>query len=210
MLLCDQSCCVTRAECTCIIPSSPGLLTVQFLHTASDQKLDSVEQGYMYHTFPLFAGLLCAIVEILHVLISFTLSSPFLLPSSKVTFTPHTAGNYEAVLQVWAQLVVGGEGDGRKASSLTSRVILKALAEEPKLEVSPACPPPWSQHLYLETLWIMSLLYTTVPQVSAGSRGSPVLDYGVLVGGTSTSLPLRLTNHGSAELPLKLSVSAVS
>ena len=47
-------------------------------------------------------------------------------------------------------------------------------------------------------------------QVSAGSHGSPVLDYGVLVGGTSTSLPLRLTNHGSAELPLKLSVSAVS
>ena len=32
----------------------------------------------------------------------------------------------------------------------------------------------------------------------------------MLVGGTSTSLPLRLTNHGSAELPLKLSVSAVS
>ena len=70
-----------------------------------------------------------------------------------MTFTPHIAGSYEAVLQVWAQLEVGGEGDGRKASSLTSRVILKALAEEPKLEVSPACPLLGrSQHLGLETL----------------------------------------------------------
>ena len=48
----------------------------------------------------------------------------------QVVFTPHSAGSYEAVLQVQAQLV-GMERDG----SLTSRVILKALAEKPKLEV---------------------------------------------------------------------------
>ena len=136
-------------------------------------------------------------------------SPPCLSPLSsfKVTFTPHTAGSYEAVLQVWAQLVVGGEGDGRKASSLSSRVILKALAEEPKLEVRSISS---QSSLVTQNLLSVDYVSVTVPQVSAGSSGSPVLDYGVLVGGTSTSLPLRLTNHGLAELPLKLSVSAVS
>ena len=51
----------------------------------------------------------------------------------QVVFTPHSDGSYEAVLQVRAQLV-GVEGDGDDAS-LTSRVILKALAEKPRLEV---------------------------------------------------------------------------
>lgn len=98
----------------------------------------------------LLAGLLCIIVKVLHVIIP--------LLSFKVTFTPHTAGSYEAVLQVWAQLVVGGEGDGRKASSVSSRVILKALAEEPKLEVrsifsqSSLVTATFSQ-------WIMSVLH---------------------------------------------------
>lgn len=51
---------------------------------------------------------------------------------------------------------------------------------------------------------------TPIPQVVTGGHGPPGLDYGVLVGGSSVSLPLQLTNHGLAELPLQLSISAVS
>ena len=55
-----------------------------------------------------------------------------------------------------------------------------------------------------------SLNSTPIPQVSTGGHGPPGLDFGVLVGGSSVSLPLQLTNHGLAELPLRLSISAVS
>ena len=61
------ACFMIRAKC--IIASLPGLPTIQFLHTASDQKLDcgkAWERGYMYHTFPLFADLLSIIVKVLH------------------------------------------------------------------------------------------------------------------------------------------------
>ena len=47
-------------------------------------------------------------------------------------------------------------------------------------------------------------------QVLCGDRGNLELDYGVLVGGTSVSLPLKLANHGSIELPLRLNIAAVS
>ena len=64
--------------------------------------------------------------------------------------------------------------------------------------------PPW--RLVFET--------TSPPwrllQVVCGDRESPELDYGVLVGGTSVSLPLHLANHGLAELPLRLNIAAVS
>ena len=42
-------------------------------------------------------------------------------------------GSYEAVLTVRAVLVVGGDQD---SDTLSSSVVLKALAEEPRLEVS--------------------------------------------------------------------------
>ena len=50
-------------------------------------------------------------------------------------------------------------------------------------------------------------LEVTSPTPSLVS-GSAALDYGVLVSGSSLSLPLQLANHGSCELPLRLAISA--
>ena len=107
--------------------------------------------------------------------------------SVKVTFLAPSPGSYEAVLSVHGRLVVSDESD---ADQLCSSVILKALAETPRVEVTSACCRSMEQ----------------------GTREGEgvVLDYGVLVGGCSVSLPLCLANHGLSRVPLQLTVRTVS
>lgn len=50
----------------------------------------------------------------------------------QVTFAPLSPGSYEGVVMVRAMLVVSSEHD---RDALTASIILKALAEKPKLEV---------------------------------------------------------------------------
>ena len=98
----------------------------------------------------------------------------------RVTFSPLYSGSYEAVLSVLTILVVRREQAGSSPTSPHSSLILKALAEKPQLKVIS----------------------------SQDSR--PLLDYGVLMGGASLSLPLQLANLGCSDLPLRLTVAAVS
>ena len=103
----------------------------------------------------------------------------------QVMFVPKAAGNYEAVLSVFARLVVSEKDPDHPVAT----VILKAVAEDPKLEIRTAHPGSRAS----------SSVHTSHP---------PVLDYGVLVGGTSVSLPLLLTNRGAAAIPLRLSITS--
>ena len=65
------------------------------------------------------------------------------------------------------------------SNCLTENVVIKALAVPPKLEVS-----------------------------TSSESGETLLDYGILVSGSSLSLPLHLANHGTSNLPLRLAISA--
>ena len=96
----------------------------------------------------------------------------------KIGFSPKQAGSYEAVLICQARLVVSSGKDG--PNFIKESVVVKALAVPPLLEV--ATPSTDSE----ETC----------------------LDYGLLTAGTSLSLPLHLSNLGSSELPLRLSIAA--
>ena len=66
------------------------------------------------------------------------------------------------------------------SNCLSESIVVKALAVSPKLKVA----------------------------TSSLASGGTLLDYGVLVSGSSLSLPLHLTNHGTSELPLRLAISA--
>ena len=96
-----------------------------------------------------------------------------------MTFHPELCGSYEAELRVCVSQVTETEhGDNAFTASLT----LKAEAEDPQVELSPQSHAP------------------------VGDLG--VLDFGVLVGGTSAGMPLALINRGRSKVPLNLSISS--
>ena len=105
----------------------------------------------------------------------------------QVTFAPTTAGSFEAIIAVYAHLVVSSPQDTNKP---IANVILKCKAEEPRLEVQTS----------------------SLSDLRAGGDGrqahsAPVLDYGIMVGGNTVKLQLKLANRGSASLPLCLSIT---
>lgn len=107
----------------------------------------------------------------------------------QVTFAPTSAGSYEAVVAVYAHLVVSAPQYSTKP---IANVILKGVAEDPRLAVHTSS--------------------RTGEEEDGATRdrgvSSPSLDYGVLVGGNSASLQLKVANRGSFCLPLCLSITA--
>ena len=98
--------------------------------------------------------------------------------SIKIAFSPKRAGSYEVLLACKARLVVTTEKDD--SNFIQQNVVVKALAVVPILDLAtPLC-----------------------------TSDEICLDYGLLVAGTPVSLPLSLTNRGSSELPLRLTISA--
>ncbi len=95
-----------------------------------------------------------------------------------MTFHPKLCGSYEAELRVSVSQVTATEhGEDAFTASLT----LKAVAEDPQVELRPQGHTP------------------------LGEPG--VLDFGVLVGGTSLGIPLALINRGRSKIPLRLSIT---
>lgn len=92
----------------------------------------------------------------------------------KITFRPLLPGNYRGELTVTSRLVV----EDASNTILPSKVVIKASAEKPQL------------------------------QVLTRGQGPPLLDYGLVLAGISSCLPLRLINHGHAEISLRLVISA--
>ena len=95
-------------------------------------------------------------------------------------------------MAVYVHLVVSAPQDSTKP---LANIILKGIAEDPRLDVQ------------------MSSSASELHKQEDGvthDRGvsSPSLDYGVLVGGSSASLQLKLANRGLACLPLCLSITA--
>ena len=107
----------------------------------------------------------------------------------QVTFAPTSAGSYEAVVAVYAHLVVSAPQDSTKP---IANVILKGIAEDPRLAVQASS----------------SARDEGNGATLDGGVSSPSLDYGVLVGGSSASLQLKVANRGSVRLPLCLSITA--
>ena len=102
-----------------------------------------------------------------------------------MTFSPGSSGSYEAVVGVYANLVVNSfsETDQPVAS-----VVMKGVAEEPRVEIQTFSPAG--------------------DETGSKSLSPPVLDYGVIVGGTASTRQLKLANKGLAQLPLCLSITA--
>lgn len=111
-------------------------------------------------------------------------------------FAPVSAGSYEAIVAVHAHLVVSSALD---SSSPLANVVLMGVAEDPMLEVQPSRP---SSSTYGEQI------SGEKERVEPSSSSTLMLDYGVLVGGSSASLQLKLANRGAAYLPLCLSIAA--
>ena len=65
-------------------------------------------------------------------MLSLPLTHPFAV---QVTFSPSSGGSYEAVVAVYAHLVVSSSLETNKP---VANVILKAVAEEPRLEIQTA------------------------------------------------------------------------
>ena len=107
----------------------------------------------------------------------------------QVTFAPTSAGSYEAVVAVYAHLVVSAPQDFTKP---IANVVLKGIAEDPRLAVQTSSRAGEEED----------------SATRDGGVSSPSLDYGMLVGGSSASLQLKMANRGSVCLPLCLSINA--
>ena len=57
----------------------------------------------------------------------------FLYFAIQVTFSPHSGGRYEAVVAVFAHLVVSSSSAG--TDQPVASIVVKATAEEPQLEI---------------------------------------------------------------------------
>ena len=95
------------------------------------------------------------------------------------------------MVAVHAHLVVSAPQDSSKP---IANIVLKAIAEEPRLCV--------------RTSSSTAELQDDDGVGRSGDLSLPLLDYGVLVGGSSSSLQLKLANQGSCSLPLCLSITA--
>ncbi len=77
--------------------------------------------------------------------------------------------------------------NGRSRDKPTASVVLTCTSEDPQVE-----------------------LYQ--PKLSNGGSGGggvpDILDYGVLVGGSTIEMPLELMNRGQSETPLKISITS--
>lgn len=88
-------------------------------------------------------------------------------------------GSYEAVLSIYISQVTN---EGRGRDTPTVAVVLKSVAEDPRVELRPC-------------------------HASKDSDPS-LLDFGVLVGGASVGKSLELINRGQASVPLLFSISS--
>ena len=97
-----------------------------------------------------------------------------------MTFHPDLCGSYEAELRVCVSQVTATEhGD----NIFTASLMLKAMAEDPQVQLRP------QGHTF-----------------PVGDPG--ILDFGVLVGGTSVGMPFALINRSRSKVPLSLSISS--
>lgn len=88
------------------------------------------------------------------------------------------AGNYEAVLSVHANTMLGDGGRVQDVSLTSQSLVLKTSAEAPQLELS------------------------------SGASPAELLDFGVLVGGATVAMSLELTNKGRSKVPLQFSINS--
>ena len=95
-------------------------------------------------------------------------------------------------MAVHAHLVVSSPVESNKP---LANVILKGVAEESGLEVQ-------------TTSSIVGDVRSDRVGGAMGALSTPALDYGVVVGGNSTTLQLMLANRGLAALPLSLTINA--
>ena len=86
--------------------------------------------------------------------------------------------------------------------------MVKAVAEEPQLELETPSRlgSPLGRSVGSGGRTVTPPTSTVTPPPSA--TASAVLDYGVVVGGNSSSMQLRLANRGLGYLPLSLSITA--
>ena len=97
---------------------------------------------------------------------------------TQVTFCPILCGKYEADVEVFASYMIGA--DHSQSGPPAATFVLQAEVEQPQLELR-------SRHLR--------------------SNGSDrVLDYGLMVGGSTVKCPLELINRGRVELPLEMTI----
>lgn len=95
-----------------------------------------------------------------------------------MTFHPRVAGDYEAVLCINSSQVAG-LGCGQDTP--TTSIVVKAVAEDPNVELHPSHAPGSDPNL---------------------------LNFGMLVGGATVGKSLELVNRGLSKVPLVLSVTS--
>ena len=112
-------------------------------------------------------------------------NNPTILLLFQVTFSPTLSGSYESEVRIYASFMVST----RHGPSMppTASITLRAVAEQPQLE-----------------------LYPKQPHNSRNSASCNVLDYGVMVGGSIMRGSFELINKGRAELPLEVTIDNVS
>lgn len=96
-----------------------------------------------------------------------------------MTFRPLLSGSYEVETDIYASFMIGS--DQPRNTAPTASFILRVEVEQPQLELR-------SHHVHAD-------------------GNEHVLDYGLMVVGSTMKYPLELINRGQVELPLEVAIT---